>query len=75
METYLTIKPIGTNRFQVIGKNINVTGNSRQSMSTTFYAETREELNSKVEKLKVEYQLSKVTIGKNNKGENILIIK
>ena len=75
METYLTIKPIGNNRFQVIGKNINVTENSRQSMSTTFYAENREELDGKIEKLKVEYQLNKVTIGKNNKGENILVIK
>ncbi len=58
--------------FQVIGRNIEVTENSKQHMSTTFYASNQVEFDVELNKLKNEYQLFSVVMGKNSKNEVIV---
>lgn len=67
----ITIKLIckDSNRFQVIGRNIEVTENSRQDFSTTFTALNNTEFKMQLDKLKNEYQLFTEKIGKNSNGD------
>lgn len=70
----ITIKMKKKGVFQVIGRNIEVSENSTQSMSTIFYADTKEEFNMNLNKIMNEYQLFKVVTGQNIKNETIVML-
>ncbi len=73
MKKTITIKLIDAKnyRFQVIGRNIEVTETSRQNFSTTFTARTNDDFKMQLNKLKNEYQLFTEEFGKNSNNEVI----
>jgi hypothetical protein len=56
-------------RFQVIGRNVTDSSGHKHDMSTTFYACSNDEFKAQLDKLKSEYGLTKVVMGKNSKDE------
>lgn len=72
IQMQITIKNDGSNKFLVIGRNLEVTENSRTDMSTYFYADCPETLSQEINKLKTEYSLNTTKGGLNSKGEKII---
>jgi hypothetical protein len=64
--------PFSDGRFQVIGRNIEITDNSKTHFSTTFTATTKEQFDIELNKLKNEYKLFHVVQGKNKNNEVIV---
>jgi hypothetical protein len=68
----ITLSNESTRRFQVIGRGHIQPDGSKQDFSTGFYANNQAEFDIELNKLKNEYLLFKVVMGKNSKDQIIV---